>query len=188
MHAHLQPTYLARYRPKNELLTGAGPLGSCFSPGARQNRTPTPAPPTKGSGLRGAAGLHWCAWPPSRRSDSGMGRGCAACLFAPPRPALHRPHHPRGQKRLLQPRDRPAARAALISSVSLRLLCPTAAVSTPTCAWPPLQTRRTPPHWQSRSCWAASSAAGAAARTRYPGEGPGGQAGGHPDELTGAAW
>ena len=47
-----------------------------------------------------------------------------------------------------------------------------------TCAWPPLQTRRrhTQPHWPSRSCWAASSAEGAATRKRYPGEGPAGRA------------
>ena len=48
-------------------------------------------------------------------------------------------------------------------------------VPAPTCAWPPPRTRRTRPRWPSRSCWAASSAAGAAARTRYPGEGPGGR-------------
>lgn len=108
-------------------------------------------------------------------------------MFAPPLPPplpCAAPPPPSALTEALVAAERPAGCPALTFSVLLRLLCATAAVSAPTCAWPPPQTRRTPPHWPSQSCWAASSAAGAAARTRYPGEGPGGRADGYPGELT----
>lgn len=152
--------------------------GGCFSPGGVRPPPfvpaphPVPAPLRQGGGAPRRCGSA-LARAAVESAEWWWGRGRVPCLFAPPG----------SQSRLRRFSSELPGLAALASSAARRLLCATAAVPAPTCAWPQPRTRRTRPHWPSRSCCAASSVAGAAARRRYPGEGLGGRA--VPAELPG---